>query len=459
MNKFVAIGVATLVVLLAIGGAGNAYAYGQRTRTLEQQWSDAEAAGVPQAKTDVLRARLRQIEQQRGGHIPYAVTSMALVENPLAGLEAQTRQLYDAVTGQYRNEAVAALAKLKQDYGPTPFDQARHQQQLRAASKPLDFEKLAQAWTEEDRQVVELRTELGASSGGLADGLPADVVSARDQVQQTEDKLRQAQVWTDPADQTLGATQQYLGSSYQVMVAQHDQVKSQLTAGNDEMDKRLDLHDKGADLLNSIPALLSYGPGGDYASRADQAKQAFVSAHDDDQLTSAVSSLQGIQNELYQKKQQAQQQAQQRLAAGGSGCENNVEGKVILVSLSQQRLVACDGTSTAYTTPVTTGRPGMETPTGTTTVMFKQSPWLMKPEPGCNPGDPCWYRASEVNYVMLFRSGGYYLHDWPPQEGSAFGAGTEYGRFASHGCIHIPIGVLSQLYNWTPVGTTVIVTA
>jgi hypothetical protein len=458
MNKFVAMGVATLVVLLAIGGLGNAYAYGQRTRTLEQQWKDAEAAGVPRAKTDLLRARLQQIEKQRGGHLTFAVTSMALVENPLAGLQAQTQKLYDQVTGQYRSEAVDALAKLKQEYGPTPFDQARHEQQLRAASKPVDFEKLAESWSQEDRQLVELKAELGASSGGLDNGLPVDVLNARDQVQQTADKLRQAQLWTDPADQTLSTTQQYLSSSYQVMVSQHDQVKSQLAAGNDQMSQRLDLHDKGDQLVSSIPGLLSYGQGGDYASRADQAKQAFVSARDDDHLKSAVSSLQGIQNELYQKKQQAQQQAQQRLAAGGSGCEGNVEGKVILVSLSQQRLVACDGTSTAYSTPVTTGRPGMETPTGTTTVSFKQTPWLMKPEAGCKQGDPCWYRATEVNYVMLFRSGGYYLHDWPPQEGSAFGAGTEYGRFASHGCIHVPIGVLSQLYSWTPVGTTVIVT-
>ena len=60
---------------------------------------------------------------------------------------------------------------------------------------------------------------------------------------------------------------------------------------------------------------------------------------------------------------------------------------------------------------------------------------------------------------MLFRSGGYFLHDWPPQEGAAFGPGTQAGRFGSHGCVHVPIGVLAQLYDWTPVGTTVIVTA
>jgi hypothetical protein len=454
MKRIAVAVVVALIALVALGSIGNTYAYEQRTRTLRQQWNDAEAAGAPHAKIDLLRARLKATESKRGGTLPYAATSMALVQNPLWDLQNQTQRIYDQSTSESRAQAQKALAQLKQEYGPTPFDQARYDQQLAAAHKPVDFQKLARAWTGEDQQLIEIKGQLGTQAGGLNNGLPVDVVSGRDQLKQTADQLRQAQLWTDPSDQTLNVAQQYLGSSYQRMVAQHDDVKKQLETGNETVARRLGLRQKGDDLAKSVPSLIQYGQGGDYSSRADQATQALTSAKDDEQLRVAVDSLQGIVSELGQKKQEALQ----RLASGTSGCESNPAGKVILVSLSQQRLVACDGTSSAFSAPVTSGRPGMETPTGTTTVSFKQSPWLMKPEPSCKQGDPCWYKATEVNYVMLFRSGGYFLHDWPPQEGAAFGRGTQAGRFGSHGCVHVPIGVLEQLYSWTPVGTTVIVT-
>ena len=454
MMKVLVPALVALVMFVGVGGAGNVYAYDKQTTKLQQQWSDAEAAGVPKTRIDALRVQLKSIEAQRGGTIPYAATSMALTQNPLQDLQRRTERMYDEAVAESRAGAQKALDQLKLDYGPTPFDQTRYGQQLQGARKPVDFQRLARDWTGEDQQLLAVKGQLAAQAGGFNSGLPLDVISGRDQLQQGADQLRQAQLWTDPADQTLSTVKQYLGSSYQRMLSQHDDVKKQLETGNNTLGRRLDLHNKGNALVGTVSGLMQYGQGGDYQSRADNAKQALSAARDDDQLLSAVNSLQGIAAELGQKKQEALQ----RLAAGTSGCEGNASGKLILVSLSQQRLVACDGTSTAYSAPVTTGRPGMETPTGSTTVMFKQTPWLMKPEAGCKQGDPCWYKATEVNYVMLFHSGGYYLHDWPPQEGSAFGRGTQYGRFGSHGCIHVPIGTLASLYDWTPVGTPVIVT-
>jgi lipoprotein-anchoring transpeptidase ErfK/SrfK len=457
MKKSVLLPMAALLavlVLVAAAGTANAYAYQQRTRGLEQQWADAEAAGMPRAKVDVLRGQLKRSESQRGGTLAYGATSMALVQNPVVDLQRQSQRMYDQVTEQSRAQAQEALAKLKQDHGPTPFDQATYERQLHVAGKPRDFQRLGKLWAEEDQQLVQVRDQLGAKSGGLNNGLPSDVISGRDQLQQTVVQLRQAQLWTDPADQALLASQQYLAASYPHMLAEHDAVKQQLDSGNDRVAGRLNLHNRGSELAGTIPGLLQYGQGGDYASRTDQAKQALNAARNDDQLSAATNSLQGIVNDLRQKKLEAQQ----RLAAGSSGCENNAAGKLILVSLSRQRLLACDGTTTAYSAPVTSGRPGMETPTGTTTVSFKQTPWLMKPDSTCKQGDPCWYQATQVNYVMLFRSGGYFLHDWPPQEGYAFGPGTQAARFGSHGCVHVPLGVMGQLYDWAPVGTTVIIT-
>lgn len=441
--------------MVTVGCVGNAYAYEQRTRVLKQQWNDAEAAGVPPAKIDPLRVRLKGTELGRGGTLPYATTSMAMVQDPVADLERQTRRLYEQVTADSRSQAQEALTKLGQEYGPTPFDRARYEQQLLAARKPVDFQKLARSWSDEGQQLSQIKEQLGAQASGLSNGLPVDVVSQRDQLQQTVDQLRQAQLWTDPADQTLNAVQLYLGGSYQGMLAQHEDLKNRLQAANDRLALRLEVRNKGNDLAGTIPGLLRYGQGSDYPSRADQAKQALLNAKDDDQLQVAVTNLQRIVDDLWQKKQEALQ----RLAAGSGGCESNPTGKLILLSLSQQRLVACDGNSTAYSAPVTSGRPGMETPTGTFTISYKQSPFLMQPDASCKQGDPCWYKATDVNYVMLFKGGGYFIHDWPPQEGAAFGPGTQAGRFGSHGCVHVPVGVLAQLYNWAPIGTTTIITA
>ena len=105
MKKVLVPALLTLVALAAVGGIGNVYAYEQRTSTLQQQWNDAEAAGVPRAKINLLRAQLRSTESQRGGSIPYATTSMSLVQNPLEDLQRQTQRIYDQATEESRTQA------------------------------------------------------------------------------------------------------------------------------------------------------------------------------------------------------------------------------------------------------------------------------------------------------------------------------------------------------------------
>jgi hypothetical protein len=132
-------------------------------------------------------------------------------------------------------------------------------------------------------------------------------------------------------------------------------------------------------------------------------------------------------------------------------------GKRIIVSLSQQTLYAYDGDRLELRTYVTTGNPSLPTPAGHYSVLQKLSPFeFVSPWP---PGSPYWYAPSWVQYAMLFRDGGYYLHDAPWR--SAFGPGTNgpgqpgtnYG--GTHGCVNIPPGPMTFLWNWTPVGTTV----
>lgn len=453
MKKALVLGLAALVVLLAAVGGGNVYAYGQRTSALERQWRDAEAAGVPHAKIDPLRADLARSEAGRGGRLPYAATSLALVRNPVADLQARTQAVTAQATRDSRAAAQTALAQLQRDYAPTHFDAAPYERKLRAASSPLELQQLARAWRSQDAWLAGVKQQLGAKSGGLTGGLPTDVVTARDQTAQAVTQLRQAKLWTDPGDGALSEAQKYLSGDYPSLLSQHDAVAHQLQSARDTTARRLTLHATGTSLVESLPGLVPYGDA-NTPGRVDQAQKALQAAHDDGHLQSAVDGLQGIVTELRGKKQDALS----RLAAGTEGCESNASGRAILISLSAQRLVACDGTTAAYSSLVTTGRDSRGlTPTGSFSVMFKQSPWLMKPDPGCKQDQPCWYKPTNVQYVMLFQNGGYFIHDWPPQEGSRYGPGTQNGQFGSHGCVHVPVSVLAQLYAWTPVGTPVVI--
>jgi lipoprotein-anchoring transpeptidase ErfK/SrfK len=134
-------------------------------------------------------------------------------------------------------------------------------------------------------------------------------------------------------------------------------------------------------------------------------------------------------------------------------------GKLIIVSLARQTLYAYDGDKLVLQTLVTTGNPSLPTPAGSYTIMAKYHPFqFVSPWP---PSSPFWYPPSWVSYAMLFRAGGYFLHDAPWR--SVFGPGsngpgqpgTNYG--GTHGCVNIPPDATYFLWNWAPVGTLVLV--
>lgn len=133
------------------------------------------------------------------------------------------------------------------------------------------------------------------------------------------------------------------------------------------------------------------------------------------------------------------------------------DGKRIIVQLSRETLYAYDGAKLVLQTYVTTGNPSLPTPAGHYSVMAKYHPYeFVSPWP---LGSPYYYPPSWSQYAMLFRDGGYFLHDAPWR--SAFGPGTNgpgqpgtnYG--GTHGCVNIPPDPMVFLWNWTPVGTTV----
>lgn len=136
-------------------------------------------------------------------------------------------------------------------------------------------------------------------------------------------------------------------------------------------------------------------------------------------------------------------------------------GKVVLVDLSDQWLFTYRDGSFQFANAVETGMPDLPTPTGRFSILSKQrdvtfvSPWPK--------GSPYWYAPTHVNYAMLFRDGGYYLHDASWHVWFGPGANTPHqlpdGRWetGSHGCVGMRIPDAQRLYNWVQLGTPVII--
>jgi lipoprotein-anchoring transpeptidase ErfK/SrfK len=135
-------------------------------------------------------------------------------------------------------------------------------------------------------------------------------------------------------------------------------------------------------------------------------------------------------------------------------------GKAITISLTYQEMVMYDNGCEVNATPVTTGRPSAPTNVGNWEVFQKLSPCLMhSPWP---PGSALWYPDTVVQWAMQFQSGGYFIHDAYWEALSSYGPGSEYETWndtASRGCVQTPTAIMGWLYNWTPLGTPVIITA
>jgi lipoprotein-anchoring transpeptidase ErfK/SrfK len=135
-----------------------------------------------------------------------------------------------------------------------------------------------------------------------------------------------------------------------------------------------------------------------------------------------------------------------------------VDYKRILVSLSQQKMWVYDGDKVVWTSLVTTGNKALPTPPGTYHIMAKLHPFTFhSPWP---KSSPFWYPPSKVQYAMLFREGGYFIHDAPWR--SAFGPGTnsQLGTPGSnytgtHGCVNVPPDIARDLFGWVQIGTVV----
>ena len=129
--------------------------------------------------------------------------------------------------------------------------------------------------------------------------------------------------------------------------------------------------------------------------------------------------------------------------------------KEIYVSISQQHVWACTGNTLLVDAAVTTGASALTnvndaTPLGTSRITAKVRNTVLSG----HDVNGSWH--DPVTYWMPFR-GGDGFHDAPWQ---TFPLGSPlYTTQGSHGCVHVPLDVLAEIYDWASVGTLVTVQA
>lgn len=124
-----------------------------------------------------------------------------------------------------------------------------------------------------------------------------------------------------------------------------------------------------------------------------------------------------------------------------------VSSKKIVVDRSDQMLYAYDGDSLFLQTTISTGLDLTPTPRGTFTI-FRKTPsrYMQGPLPGISNQ---YYDLPGVPWSLYFTKEGGAIHGayWH----------TSFGSQWSHGCVNLPLDVAEILYEWAPLGTTVVV--
>jgi len=118
-------------------------------------------------------------------------------------------------------------------------------------------------------------------------------------------------------------------------------------------------------------------------------------------------------------------------------------GKYIEVNLATQTLYQMEGQSVVGSHRVSSGKPGMSTPTGTYSILSK-----------VNRAYSSTYNLY-MPYWMAFVGSKYGLHELPEWANGYKEGQNHLGIPVSHGCVRLGIGDAAQVYNWAEVGTPV----
>jgi lipoprotein-anchoring transpeptidase ErfK/SrfK len=364
-----------------------------------------------------------------------------------ASTAAAARQARDGAS----RDAWQALTRLQGARGGT--DWAPYLAQFAAAPDAAAFGRLTALWTQEAAAADLARNYLDQQSGGERDGQPSDIVGLSAAVDRAAARAAAADVVTDPEAEIQARFATYRGLEVDAQIEQHDALLGDLRAANDLVNGRADAKAHVLDVVAGLDDLMAaaqtVGVPDTLVQQVADAKAAATTARTDDELhfatdkaQSATDTLNGIINRTDSAP------LPPCMPGGGSG-------QYIWIHLASQQLVAYQSGCPVMAMPVTTGRPALPTDRGTFRIFYK-TPWyhMISPWP---EGSPFHYPPTWVQYAMEFVGDGTFIHnaDWQPDD--SYGPGSQYGPYASHGCVHVQDAQLVKLYAWAQLGATVYV--
>lgn len=138
-----------------------------------------------------------------------------------------------------------------------------------------------------------------------------------------------------------------------------------------------------------------------------------------------------------------------------NNCAGNDLDKLVLVSISQRHMWACEHAKAVYDSPVITGMSAYAatvTPAGTYHIYGKQKDTVL------TGSDVTGSWNDPVSYWLPFldnQYGTYGFHDATWRDSNAFGNISPESSDASHGCVELPLAASAWLYSWSAVGTAV----
>ena len=453
--------IATAVVSLAVigaGGAATARAMGRASSfhhaaaTLERSWTKDVGEGVPEASITPLQKALdasKYMQASTWSPVWWLDDGSAF----LATMDAETGKAWTAAVAAARVRAEGAMtawSQMELQYGAyVPAAEssaaARWKVQLDAATTPAAIEALATAWTgavEVARKTAALDVvtrEITAATGSY--GSVARLVAAANHTVSVArgDNLETGSV---PA---LIATLSASGTDATTTITAIKSLEADLGPLNTliSLDGRVASELRALDSRVTLATVHKAANASAFAAQYDSLAATFHQAGTSAHLESVAAQITSLESSV-------------NAALTAVGCGHAVpNGKVIDIDVTTQSAIFFDDGCIVTSSLVTTGRPGLRTPTGTFHIYAKYSPiTLISPWP---KSSPYYYTPENANYAMEFLRGGFFIHDAPWEPTSAYGPGSQNGVDASHGCVHIPTPTMAWLYAWTPIGTTVIV--
>ncbi len=441
-------------MLVLVGAAGAGYVVHSRqlffgqANSLQQRWQRYEQLGVPASMILPLQNELRDLEHQGYGPIPHSWVYFGSAAS-IGQLGKQTQQVWTLAVAQAQQLALQRLTRLEKAQGTVGKNSVGiAKAQLALATTPLAYDHLASTWSSELRAWQQSQTNLRRLGGGLTGSLPSDVAAATTRVSELVGQAQSGNISTYPGPSALAEVKAYASETPGQQVSQHAWLMATLNGAITALQTRVAANQKAGAALQQaqsvLPAYEALGAAlGKIPAELAQTQADYTAA----QTTTQLDAVTVKSNQLYQ----------QALAAvkGQHFCKTGLPAKAIYINVTWQELIAYQNGCPYIVTPVTTGMVGLRTPTGTYHIFDKQSPFqFISPWP---PGNQYWYAPAWVNYVMEFINDGTFIHDWPDEPYASFGPGSENGPFASRGCVHVYEPVMAKLYQWTPIGTEVVV--